>query len=270
MTTTAGEPTTVRVIEPVMGTVVTIDVPLTEPEQQAELHLVLAKARALLHRVDSVFSLWKDESPMSRVRRGELDLIDAPAEIAAVLDLCEQARQMTNGWFDATVLPGGVDPTGLVKGWGAQRAKDAICTAGFADVLLNAGGDVAASGGPRPGERWRIGIRHPSDPLLLVGVVEGAPAIATSGTYERGAHLYDPREQRFSVRFGSATVIGPDLALADALATGLCVAGEEGLAFIDAAPGYEGFGIHTDGTIAKSRRFAFAEATKDDASASAS
>ncbi len=251
-------PRTIRALEKVMGTVVTFDVPLGDPGREPELHLALARARAVLHRVDSIFSLWKPESPMSRVRRGELDTDDAPQEIAAVLALCERARALTDGWYDAGAMPGGLDPTGLVKGWGTERAKDVVCEAGFSDVLVNAGGDVAASGCPAPGARWRIGIRHPNDPLGLLGVVEGASAIATSGTYERGNHLFHPRENRFASGFASATVVGPDLALADALATGLCVAGDEGLCFIETLPGFEGFGVSSDATIRKTAGFAFA------------
>ncbi len=253
----AEQPRTVRAFEHVMGTVVTIEVPLHDPGREQALHLAVARSRAMLHRVDSVFSLWKPESPMSRLRRGELDLDVAPREIAEVLALCERARELTDGWYDARAVPGGIDPTGLVKGWGTKRAKDVIVDAGFSDVLVNAGGDVAASGGPRPGESWRVGIRHPADPFALAGVVEGAAAIATSGTYERGAHLYNPREGRFTAGFVSATVVGDDLALADALATGLCVAGPDGLAFLDAAPDFEGFGIDADGLIMTSASFAF-------------
>jgi len=56
--------------------------------------------------------------------------------------------------------------------------------------------------------------------------------VATSGTYERGAHIVDPFTGRPRARWRSATVVGPDLDLADALATGLCAAGAEGAAFV--------------------------------------
>ncbi|MGB9113645.1 MAG: FAD:protein FMN transferase [Acidimicrobiales bacterium] len=250
-------PPTIHAFEPVMGTVVTFDVRLDDPSRERELYLALARARSVLHRVDAIFSLWKPESPMSRVRRGELDLEDAPAEIAEVLARCVEAKELTRGFYDALALPGGIDPTGLVKGWGTERAMRAINAAGFFDVLVNAGGDVAASGGPNRGEAWRVGIRHPNDRLGLLGVVEGAPAVATSGTYERGSHLFHPHERRFSAGFVSATVVGPELALADALATGLCVAGEEGLCFLAAIEGFEGFGVTTEGAVTKSSGFFF-------------
>ena len=77
----------IHAFEPVMGTVVTFDVRLHDPGCEPELHLALARGRAVLQRTDAIFSLWKPESPMSRVRRGDFDLDDAPAEIAEVLAL---------------------------------------------------------------------------------------------------------------------------------------------------------------------------------------
>jgi thiamine biosynthesis lipoprotein len=216
-----------------MGTVVTFDVRLADEARRADLAVALARAGALLRRLDAVFSLWRPESPASRLRRGELRLEDAPAEVAAVAAACERARLATAGWFDAE-LPGGFDPTGLVKGWAAARALEVLCRAGFGDCLVNAGGDIAA-------------------------VAEVRGAIATSGTYERGAHLVNPRTGRHEARFASATVTGPDLGLADAAATALAVAGREGFAFVAALDGYEALAIGYDGTVLASPAFPLAD-----------
>ncbi len=53
-------------------------------------------------------------------------------------------------------------------------------------------------------------------------------AIATTGTYERGAHIKDPHTGMIAIGARSATVLGPDGGLADALATALVVSGKEG------------------------------------------
>src|SRR5579875_536291 len=235
-----------------MGTVVTFDVRLADEARRADL------AGALLRRLDAVFSLWRPESPASRLRRGELRLEDAPAEVAAVAAACERARLATAGWFDAE-LPGGFDPTGLVKGWAAARALEVLCRAGFGDCLVNAGGDIAAAGSPGGGEPWRIGIRDPASPGRVAAVAEVRGAIATSGTYERGAHLVNPRTGRHEARFASATVTGPDLGLADAAATALAVAGREGFAFVAALDGYEALAIGYDGTVLASPAFPLAD-----------
>jgi thiamine biosynthesis lipoprotein len=79
-------------------------------------------------------------------------------------------------------------------------------------------------------------------------VLEVRGAVATSGSYERGAHLVDPHTGRPACRGASATVTGPSLALADALATALAVGGDAVLAAVAGLPGYAGYLIRLDGT----------------------
>jgi len=95
---------------------------------------------------------------------------------------------------------------------------------------------------------FRIGIAHPTVRGSLACVVELTGAIATSGSYERGAHLIDPRSGRPATRVASASVTGPDLGLADALATALAVAGEAGMSMIEAIEDYEAYLVSCDGT----------------------
>jgi hypothetical protein len=85
-------------------------------------------------------------------------------------------------------------------------------------------------------------------------------SIATSGTYERGEHLIDPRSGRPAARAASASVTGPDLGLANALATALAVAGEPGLALFDGLDGYEALVINPDGSKRRTKRFPVAAA----------
>lgn len=243
----ADRDATVGHVEEVMGTVVSFSV-LPGPLSRDSLTTALGEACGLLHEVDRVFSTWKPDSPMSRIRRGELDPSHAPPEVGEVLRLCELARHLSEGWFDAWSLPGGVDPTGLVKGWATQRALELIRTAGAPAALVNAGGDVAGHGRPAAGERWRIGIRHPWRAEALACVLEVDDCVATSGHYERGAHLVDPHTGRPAVGAASATVTGPDLALADALATALAVAGPEAVDIVGKIEGYDAYVIASDGT----------------------
>lgn len=244
--------------EEVMGTIVTIDVYADTFVSGDEDVLALSRARTILQRADTVFSTWRPDSPMSRLRRGEITLDQAPPEVAQVLGLCASARDITNGWFDPWAMPGGVDPTGYVKGWAAQNALDALVAADVSGVMVNAAGDIASFGGPEPAIPFRVGIVNPSSPGDLLCVVELVGAIATSGTYERGDHLIDPRSGRPSARVASASVTGPDLGLADALATGLVVAGEAHLAFIEPLEGYEALLVGFDGTVHWTELFPFA------------
>jgi len=250
--------TTIHHREEVMGTVVTIDV-FAEVFMAVDKNVPgLSRARAILQQADAVFSTWLADSPMSRLRRGEITLDQAPPEVTQVLRLCATAREITDGWFDPWAMPGGIDPTGYVKGWAAQHALDALVSNEFSGAMVNAAGDIASFGGPDSATPFRVGIVNPSSPCDLLCIVELVGAIATSGTYERGDHLIDPRSGRPQTRVASASVTGPDLGLADALATGLVVAGEAHLSFIERLEGYEALLVGFDGIIHWTEHFPFA------------
>lgn len=225
----------------------------------------LARRAAIgeLHEADRVFSTWNPASPMARLRAGRAGLEDLdPGDAALIVEVlrrCELARELTGGAFDPWALPGGVDPTGLVKGWAAERALRAL--GGGAAAMVNAGGDLVVSGTPG-GRPWRVGIRHPGQPEgFLAAVVEVAAAVATSGDYERPGQLVDPATGRAARAAGSATVTGPDLDLADALATGLAVGGRTVLAAIDRLPGYDAYLVTGEGRHLATPTMAFAAPT---------
>jgi thiamine biosynthesis lipoprotein len=226
--------------EEVMGTVVTLDAYGEGAVPPRDVYVRAARARAVLQRADAVFSTWKEHSPLNQLRRGEITLDQAPPEISDVLRACEQAKLMSNGYFDPWALPGGVDPSGYVKGWAAQRAAEVLYGAGVAGSVVNAAGDIATCGSPARGMPFRLAIIDPSDRRRIACVVQTPGAIATSGNSERGEHLFDPKSGQWEARAASASVTGPDLGLADALATALAVAGPGGLAFVERVPAYEG------------------------------
>jgi thiamine biosynthesis lipoprotein len=231
-----------------MGTVVTFDIRGVDATRRSAVYRSLAEARRILHRADAVFSTWKPESPMNRLRRDDVDISDVPPEIREVLALCLEAKQSTGGWFDPWALPGGLDPTGLVKGWAATRARRVIEEAGGAGVMVNAGGDITVSGRPDGDDmrRWQVAVRDPWAPMRMIALAEVTGAVATSGTYERGAHVIDPFTGGPAAGVIAATVTGPDLAMADAFATALVAGGDEAVPWAAAAEGYEALMIRSD------------------------
>ncbi len=232
--------------EAVMGTVVSFALrPGTLTSE--DLAAAVQAAGAVLHEADAVFSTWDPGSPLSRLRRREV-LAARPPALAQVEAACQQARELSGGWFDPWAMPGGYGPTGLVKGWAVDAALGTLRRAGLAAALVNGGGDLAAFGSPDPGEPWRDGVRHPWRPGALAAVIEVQGAVATSGSYERGPHLVDPRTGQPACRAASATVTGPRLALADALATALAVGGDPVLELISGLDGHEGYLIRPDGS----------------------
>jgi thiamine biosynthesis lipoprotein len=245
-----------RHAEAVMGTVVSFDI---RPRGLAyeRTRAALARACDVLQRADDVFSLYQPASPLSRLRRGELTLASCPPEVSDVLALCEQARELSGGWFDSWALPGGVDPTGLVKGWAAHQAAQVLQDAGVGAGMVNAAGDIVVFGRPSPASAWRIGIRSPASPDHLLCIVDADGAVATSGSYERGDHVRDVRTGGPAAAALSATVCGPDLAIADALATGLLAAGEAGFGAVTSA-GYEALTVLPGGGVVQTREFPLA------------
>jgi FAD:protein FMN transferase len=242
--------------EPVMGTVFSFTV-VRGAQPLDTVRAALEAACRVLHRCDAVFSTWDPASPVSRLRRGEATLAQMPPEFAEVLRECQAARAASGGWFDPWAMPGGFDPTGLVKGWAAERALAELRAAGVPGALVNGGGDMAAFGSPADGNRWRAGIQHPWRPDALACVIEIGAAVATSGPYQRGAHLIDPATGRPASRAASATITGPSLTLADALATGLAVGGDDALAVVAGLDGYAGYLIRPDGSEADTGGIAF-------------
>src|SRR5262249_54215153 len=82
---------------------------------------------------------------------------------------------------------------------------------------------------PLPEPRWRVGIQHPHVRDKIAAVVEGNDVgVATSGAYARGEHVVDPHTGRPPTGVLSVTIVGPELATADAYATAAFALGGAG------------------------------------------
>lgn len=194
--------------------------------------------------VDETFSTYKPTSEISRINRGELPTEDWSREVTKVLELCEETRQATHGYFDIR-RDGAIDPSGLVKGWAIKRAADLLRKAGSQNFCLEVGGDIQVAGHNKDGKPWRIGLRNPfaGDEIVKTVTVEGE-GVATSGTAERGAHIYNPHSPAKLVsEVISLTVIGPDIYEADRFATAAFAMGRAGIEFIEQLAGFEGYMI---------------------------
>lgn len=212
----------------VWGTILFIDVASTKVGL-AELNVGLAEVTEYVKLIDSEFSTYKSDSQVSQIRRGELKIENASAQMQEVWQLCLVARDLTDGSFDPWCVKGGYDPSGYVKGWAADRCIRILQRHRAENIQVNAAGDLALAGGFEDGKPWSIGVRSPEnrfEVLKVFEIFEGA--IATSGTYEIGAHIKDPHTGLIAIGARSATVIGPDGGLADALATALVVTGRDG------------------------------------------
>jgi len=237
-------------VEHVMGMAVTLN--LDDELPVHELERLADGVFAWLRHVDEVFSTYKPESDISRLARGELRREACSPLVAEVLDRCAQLWEATGGYFDVNAA-GSLDPSGYVKGWAVQRACDRLRDEGSANHCLNAGGDVVVHGAPRGRERWRVGIRHPWDPMAVAWVLEVTDtAVATSGTYERGLHVIDPFTGRPAGDLRSVTVVGPELGAADAYATAALAMGLRGADWLATLAGHESAVVTQDGRALRS------------------
>jgi thiamine biosynthesis lipoprotein len=211
------------------GTVIVVDA-TSSGLDRAALESAVDGVEKFFFDVDRDFSTYKSDSQVSRIRRGEMKIEVASEYVQQVWALCEFSRELTLGAFDPWKAEGGFDPSGLVKGWAAEVAAQMLIEAGCENVLINASGDIVLRGGQPTdsGEirAWNIGIASPDDVekfVKIFDVVDGS--VATSGDYEKGAHIIDPHTGLIAIGARSATVIGPDGAICDALATALMVDG---------------------------------------------
>lgn len=229
-----------------MGTMIALH--LADPLPDARLAQLADGVFAWMHEVDRRFSTYRQDSEICRLDRGEIDPDDISPDMRTVLDACAQAWRDTDGYFDVYAT-GRLDPSGYVKGWAAEVASARLAAAGCANHFINAGGDVRTRGRPASGRDWRIPVRHPWHRDGAYLVVTGTDlAVATSGTYERGFHVIDPKTGRGAELMRSVTVVGPDLALADAYATAAVAMGEPGLEFLASLEGFSVAVVTEDGS----------------------
>jgi len=196
--TNAAAPTR-RYVEHVMGMPISLALRGRHADDD-QAAAAWAAALEVLGAADRVFSTYRADSVISRLGRGEITLADcAPADeaqIREVLALGEAAERDSGGAF-AVWRAGVLDPSGVVKGWAAERAGVPLAALPDTDFCLSAGGDLTCRTLDPAAPPWRIGVEDPHDPSRLVAVVPvHTGAVATSGAAHRGAHVVDARTGR--------------------------------------------------------------------------
>ncbi|WP_421732900.1 FAD:protein FMN transferase [Cellulomonas sp.] len=215
-----------RHLELVMGIPMSVDV-RGALDEQAE-RAAVRDAFDRMHDADRRFSRFQPDSEVSRYGDGDA----ASTDLREVLDIAAHFGDLSGGAFSVRRPDGSLDTDGVVKGWAAQRAADTLTAAGLTTFCLNAGGDVVVRGEPEPGRGWNVGVRDPADPQAFLTVLEVRDgAVATSGTYERGEHVWDGRTGLAATGLRAATVVAADLTTADVLATCVLALGPDGIAW---------------------------------------
>jgi len=147
---------------------------------------------------------------------------------------------------------------GIAKGYAVERGIEIVRGFGVRNARVTAGGDTRLLG-DRLGQPWMVGIQDPrDDEVVAVTIPLEDEAISTSGDYERFFiedgeryhHIITPSTGAPAADVRSATIIGPDAVLTDALSTAIFVLGvDQGLTLIAALPDYEGIVIDANGQM---------------------
>jgi thiamine biosynthesis lipoprotein len=226
-----------------MGIPVGIDV--RDPVDPAALD----RAFGALRRIDATFSTFVPDSEINRLDAGRLAPGDASPDVRAVLARCAALTRRTAGAFDVYAT-GRLDPSGFVKGWAVEVAAAILAEAGARNLCVHAGGDVLVRGERAPGRPWRVGVQHPRRRDRVAAVLAARDlGVATSGAYERGPHVIDPRSGRPPAGVLSVTVAGPDLGIADAYATAAFAMGRDGPAWTASLGDYHAMTILAEGRV---------------------
>jgi len=200
------------------------------PASEIAAAAAVRQFHAALLRADDVFSLFKDDSELSRLNRGEITVEECDPEMLEILESCEWYRGATYGGFDAR-LSDHVDPSGIVKGWAIAKGAAAFDHVGASAWMVGAKGDTLVSG---EGQTWRVGIADPrvkgdsaGTPAIDV-ITLGGPlrALATSGSAQHGDHVWDPTTGQGARHYLQVSVVAGDLVNADAWATAIAAGGE--------------------------------------------
>lgn len=237
-----------------MGTVVSIRIPDTSGDEKSRAEAV-QRVRERFNELDTTFSLYRDDSEASRLARGELTLPGSSDLMRSAYAESLEWREVTSGAFTPHRPDGVIDLSGTIKAAGIRDAVGELERCGFETFSVNVGGDIATAGTPQEGA-WVTGIVDPRDSQRLVAIVSlvpGMSAMATSGSAERGEHIW--RRPETDTSFIQASVAAPDILTADVLATAIIAGGQETLNLVTARGDVGVLVVRSDGTLLGNESF---------------
>lgn len=203
-----------------MGTTVSVRV---HGGIQAHHTAALDGVEQVFRLYDTEYSLYRPQSPLSQLARGEVALVDLSHDIRDTYARAIEWRQHTHGAFTPHRPDGVIDLSGIVKADAIAAAGAVLRAHGIDAYSVNAGGDMATRG---DAATWSTGITSPTNPDELAAVVALGgdwTAIATSGVSERGEHIW--RSRADPDRVIQATVVSNDIVTSDVWATAIVSGG---------------------------------------------
>ncbi|MHB8280359.1 MAG: FAD:protein FMN transferase [Candidatus Humimicrobiaceae bacterium] len=235
-----------------MGMTITVEIADTSATK-----IDIDKAFSYFENVEKKFSVFKTTSEITLINNGKIKESQWSEDMKLVFTLAEKTKKETNGYFDIVASEGKYNPSGLVKGWAIYNASKLLLAQGFKNFYVEAGGDIQTHGKNEQDRYWSVGIKNPFNQEQIVKVLYlKDQGIATSGTYIRGQHIYDPHARNKSLtEIVSISVIGPNVYETDRFATAAFAMGEKGIRFIENLKGFEGYMIDKNGIATQTSGF---------------
>lgn len=251
-----------------MGTPISIKV------EGANASILAAQALAEIRRLERLLSRFDPESELNLIsREAGRRPVRVSDDTLACFKIADEISRLSEGAFDITlghsgdlvVIPGksevflrrrgiGIDLGGVGKGYAAEAASRLLLKKGAKSGMIDMRSSIAVFG-PKS---WEIGIQHPRKKDELIGTVtlKGGQSLSTSGDYERGDHILDPRTGKSAAFCQSVTIIGKNMAETDALSTAVFVLGSgKGLELVETLPEIEALIVDRRGRIFRSSGF---------------
>lgn len=240
-----------RQVKLIMGMPITVEIADHSAEEE-DFDVIFSYFRS----IDEQFSPYKETSEVSKLNRGELNESDYSDEMKEVLTLAEQTKKDANGYFDVW-HKGKFDPSGIVKGWSIYNASKILDKRGRSHFYVDAGGDIEVRGKNGEGALWKVGIRNPFETNSIIKTLQLTDCgVATSGTYIRGQHIYNPLDPDSAIKdIVSLTVVGPNVYEADRYATAAFAMGREGIVFLSSIPHLAAYVIDAKGIATMTPNF---------------
>ena len=216
-----------------MGTVISVRLPeieLFDESRISDFDLAKKEISQLFEELDSIFSLYRTNSEIAKIARGELSLAKSSQRMKAAYSTAIDWRTRTNYAFEPHRRDGVLDLSGTIKAEAIESAAQRLKAWDFTTFLINAGGDILSSGVPENG--WGVGVVDPgnrSEIVALIDVNPSWPALATSGISERGEHIWS--RGGVERQFKQVSVLAKDILTADVLATSIIASNEINLNF---------------------------------------
>jgi thiamine biosynthesis lipoprotein len=236
-----------RQVEMIMGMPVSIDIP------DATSSDVFQQIFDFFKHVDEQFSTYKESSEVSLFAKGAIPKSALSTELLFVMEQCDYYEKLTDGYFSA-YYAGTFDPSGYVKAWAIDTASTLLTNLGFDTFLINVAGDMVARGDAR---KWNLAVQDPFDTQAILGtVLLTNKAIASSGSYVRGNHIFDPHTKTNDTDLISITIYGDSIVKADVFATACTAMGfDRARAFLQTHPDYAALLVKQNGESEKLNDF---------------